>query len=105
MARTDAGDMNALHTGTEDLGSPTKSAVTIIGLGPMGRAMARALRAKHHAVTVWNRTPARAAEVLSTGARLAATPAEALRASELVLLSLTDYQAMYDVLGASTDAL
>ena len=31
--------------------------VTVIGLGPMGQAMARALLAGGHPVTVWNRTP------------------------------------------------
>jgi 3-hydroxyisobutyrate dehydrogenase-like beta-hydroxyacid dehydrogenase len=81
------------------------TSVTIIGLGPMGQAMARALRAKSYDVTLWNRTPARATELIGIGAKLAATPAEAVKASELVILSLTDYQAMYDILGASTDAL
>ena len=33
--------------------------VTVIGLGPMGQAMARALQAGGHPVTVWNRTPSR----------------------------------------------
>jgi 3-hydroxyisobutyrate dehydrogenase-like beta-hydroxyacid dehydrogenase len=81
------------------------SAVTVIGLGPMGQAMTHALLARDHAVTVWNRTPARAADVVAAGARLAATVADALEASELVLLSLTDYQAMYDVLEASAPSL
>jgi 3-hydroxyisobutyrate dehydrogenase-like beta-hydroxyacid dehydrogenase len=71
----------------------------------MGQAMARALCAKSYEVTLWNRTPARATELIGIGAKLAATPAEAVKASELVILSLTDYQAMYDILGASTDAL
>jgi 3-hydroxyisobutyrate dehydrogenase-like beta-hydroxyacid dehydrogenase len=74
--------------------------ITLFGLGPMGQAMARAWRAQGYAVTVWNRTAARAAEVVAAGATLAATPREALAASELVILSLTDYQAMYDVLGS-----
>jgi 3-hydroxyisobutyrate dehydrogenase-like beta-hydroxyacid dehydrogenase len=73
--------------------------VTLIGQGPMGRAMARALCAQGYAVTVWNRTAARAADAVTAGATLAATPAEAVAASELVILSLTDYQAMYDILG------
>lgn len=72
--------------------------VTVIGLGPMGRAMAAALlRAGHH-VTVWNRTPGRADELVAAGAALAATPAAAIAASPLTVLSLTDYQAMYAIL-------
>ncbi|MFD8598130.1 NAD(P)-dependent oxidoreductase [Kitasatospora sp. NPDC059646] len=80
-------------------------AVTVIGLGPMGRAMARTLLAAGRPVTVWNRTPSRAAELVAEGAALAATPAAAVRAGGLVLLSLTDYPAMYDILGPATAAL
>ncbi|WP_437944234.1 NAD(P)-binding domain-containing protein [Sorangium sp. So ce281] len=57
------------------------------------------------AVTVWNRTPSRADELVTAGATLARTPADALVASELIILSLTDYPAMYDILGGSTGAL
>ncbi|MFI2365501.1 NAD(P)-dependent oxidoreductase [Promicromonospora sp. NPDC019610] len=76
--------------------------VTVIGLGPMGQAMVRTLLAADHPVTVWNRTPGRAADVVAAGAWLAPTPADAVAASDLVLLSLTDYQAMYDILGPTT---
>ncbi|MEU3788636.1 NAD(P)-dependent oxidoreductase [Streptomyces fructofermentans] len=81
------------------------SAVTVIGLGPMGRAMTRVLLRAGHPVTVWNRTAARADGVVADGATLAATPGEAVEASGLVVLSLTDYQAMYDVLGGATGSL
>lgn len=77
--------------------------VTVIGLGPMGRAMTGALLDAGHPVTVWNRTASRADGVVARGAVLAASPAEAVRASEVVVLSLTDYQAMYDVLGPVED--
>ncbi|GAB2469966.1 NAD(P)-binding domain-containing protein [Promicromonospora xylanilytica] len=79
--------------------------VTLIGLGPMGQAMVHALLKEGHQVTVWNRTPGRAADVVAAGATLADSPADALAASELVILSLTDYQAMYDILGPATEAL
>ncbi|MFD7031682.1 NAD(P)-dependent oxidoreductase [Streptomyces sp. NPDC059917] len=82
-----------------------KSAVTVIGLGPMGRAMTRALLAAGHPVTVWNRTAGRADGVVAEGAVLAATPGEAVGASDLVLLSLTDYPAMYDVLDGAAASL
>ncbi|MGC4943541.1 NAD(P)-dependent oxidoreductase [Kribbella sp. DT2] len=84
---------------------PDRTPVTLIGLGPMGQAMVRTLLAAGRPVTVWNRTPARAAGVVADGAVLAATPAEAVEASELVILSLTDYQAMYDVLEPATASL
>ncbi|EHK87519.1 6-phosphogluconate dehydrogenase NAD-binding protein [Saccharomonospora azurea SZMC 14600] len=72
----------------------TREPVTVIGLGPMGQAMVTALLDAGHAVTVWNRTASRADTV-----------ADALAASELVILSLTDYQAMHDILDPATDAL
>jgi 3-hydroxyisobutyrate dehydrogenase-like beta-hydroxyacid dehydrogenase len=76
--------------------SPTP--VTVIGLGPMGQAMVNVLLGHGHPVTVWNRTASRAADLVARGAKPAATPADAVAASELVLLSLTDYQAMYEIL-------
>jgi 3-hydroxyisobutyrate dehydrogenase-like beta-hydroxyacid dehydrogenase len=81
------------------------SAVTVIGLGPMGQAMTRTLLAAGHPVTVWNRTAGRADGVVTDGATLAATPGEAVEASDLVILSLTDYQAMYDILDSATASL
>ncbi|MFJ7592215.1 NAD(P)-dependent oxidoreductase [Streptomyces sp. NPDC097617] len=81
------------------------SAVTVIGLGPMGQAMTRTFLSAGHPVTVWNRTARRADGVVADGAVLAATPGEAVEASELVLLSLTDYQAMYDILDSATASL
>jgi 3-hydroxyisobutyrate dehydrogenase-like beta-hydroxyacid dehydrogenase len=78
--------------------------VTVIGMGPMGRAMARAFLAAGRPTTVWNRTPGRADELVAAGAVRAATAAEAVAANELVVLSLTDYQAMYDILGGTGDA-
>ncbi|MGW6405124.1 NAD(P)-dependent oxidoreductase [Streptomyces sp. NPDC055134] len=81
------------------------STVTVIGLGPMGQAMTRTLLTAGHSVTVWNRTASRADGAVSDGATLAATPSEAVEASDLVILSLTDYQAMYDILDGATESL
>lgn len=75
------------------------SPVTVIGLGPMGATMARTFLANGHPTTVWNRTPSKAAPLVEQGATLAATMADALAASELVVISQTDYQAMYDSIG------
>ncbi|MDG5802625.1 NAD(P)-binding domain-containing protein [Streptomyces ossamyceticus] len=81
------------------------SSVTVIGLGPMGQAMTRTLLAVGHPVTVWNRTASRADGLVADGATLAATPGEAVEASDLVILSLTDYRAMYDILDRATASL
>jgi len=77
--------------------------VTVIGLGPMGQAMTRLLLKAGHPVRVWNRTAARADAVVAEGATRAATPADAVAAADLVILSLTDYQAMDDILGPLGD--
>jgi 3-hydroxyisobutyrate dehydrogenase-like beta-hydroxyacid dehydrogenase len=73
--------------------------ITFIGLGPMGQAMVRALVKAGHEVTVWNRTPSKAEGL---GATVASTVADALAASEVVFLSLTDYQVMFDLIDGQT---
>jgi 3-hydroxyisobutyrate dehydrogenase-like beta-hydroxyacid dehydrogenase len=94
------------HTTPDPMNSPRHFApVTVIGLGPMGRAMVTTLMKAGHPVTVWNRTSSRAAELVAAGATLAPTPSDAVMASKLVILSLTDYPAMYDILGGSSGAL
>jgi 3-hydroxyisobutyrate dehydrogenase-like beta-hydroxyacid dehydrogenase len=71
----------------------TASSVTVIGLGSMGSAQARALIRRGHRVTVWNRTRERAAALVSEGATLARTPAEAVASSPLVIMCMLDYAA------------
>ncbi|MDL5199041.1 NAD(P)-binding domain-containing protein [Streptomyces sp. ALI-76-A] len=83
----------------------SKQSVTVIGLGPMGQAMVHALLAKGHPVTVWNRTSSRADALVARGAVLATSAEDALTANELVVLSLTDYDAMYAVLEPASHAL
>ncbi|THC48296.1 NAD(P)-binding domain-containing protein [Streptomyces sp. A1499] len=78
--------------------SSASQSVTVIGLGPMGQAMAAAYLDHGYRVTLWNRTPSRADALVERGATLAATAEEALRANELVVLSLTGYDAMYAIL-------
>lgn len=68
--------------------SPTP--VTLLGLGAMGTALARTWLAAGHPLTVWNRSPGRGAELAREGARVAATAAEAVAASPLVITCLLD---------------
>jgi 3-hydroxyisobutyrate dehydrogenase len=60
------------------------------GLGTMGAAMAANLRRADFEVTVWNRTPGRAAEVVALGAADTATAADLGRASDVVVLCVSD---------------
>ncbi|MET8662182.1 NAD(P)-dependent oxidoreductase [Streptomyces griseus] len=82
-----------------------RNAVTVIGLGPMGHAMAEVLLDRGYAVTVWNRTASRADGLVARGATLAQSPAEAVAANEVVIISLTDYAAVDAVLEPATHAL
>ena len=65
-----------------------KTPVTVLGLGAMGTALARAFLAAGHPTTVWNRTPGRSPELDTLGATRAATAAEAVAASPLVVVCL-----------------
>ncbi|MER5771007.1 NAD(P)-dependent oxidoreductase [Streptomyces sp. NPDC001985] len=85
--------------------SGPRQPLTLIGLGPMGRAMAAVLLDRGHEVTLWNRTASRADELVERGAVRAASVADALAANELVILSLTDYDAMYGLLEPAAGAL
>ena len=73
--------------------------VTVLGLGAMGHALAAAFVDAGHRVTVWNRTPGRADRLVARGAREAVTAAEAVRASDLVVVCLLDQTASRAVLG------
>lgn len=85
--------------------SDSNRSVTVIGLGSMGQAMVRAFLDAKIDVTVWNRTAARAEAMVELGAKRAESVAEALDANRVIVVSLTDYQAMYAVLGQAPDHL
>ncbi|MGW7310062.1 NAD(P)-dependent oxidoreductase [Streptomyces sp. NPDC054835] len=87
--------------------SPAPRAVTVIGLGPMGRALAGAFLAAGVRTTVWNRTPGRDGELVARGALGAATAEEAVAASPLTVVCVVDYDASDAVLrrGPVTAAL
>jgi len=71
----------------------SQTPVTVIGLGAMGTALTRALLAAGHPTTVWNRTSAKAAPLVSDGATAAATIEEAVAASPLIITCLTTFKA------------
>ena len=73
--------------------------VSLIGLGPMGIALARALRSKY-TLTVWNRTAERAEPLLNQGTVLAASALAAVQASPVVLVCVADYAASRAILAA-----
>ena len=70
-----------------------QSAVTVLGLGPMGRALAGAFLDAGVRTTVWNRTPGRDADLVARGAIGAGTAAEAVAASPVTVVCVVNYDA------------
>ena len=71
--------------------------ITVVGMGNMGRAFAARALGKSHQVTIWNRTPGRAADLTADGALEAASPRAAVTGADAVLVVLADDDAVLDV--------
>jgi 3-hydroxyisobutyrate dehydrogenase len=72
--------------------------VGFIGLGLMGKPMATNLVKAGHSVTVWNRTPERAKEVVDAGGKLAKTPHEVAEGCDFLITMVSDPGALEEVL-------
>ncbi|SDM16982.1 NAD(P)-dependent oxidoreductase [Nonomuraea jiangxiensis] len=72
--------------------------VTVIGLGLMGEALAGAFLGAGHPTTVWNRTAAKADRLRAQGALVADSVADAVAASPLVVVCVSDYTAVHGLL-------
>ena len=75
-----------------------------IGLGLMGMPMTRRLLAAGHAVTVWNRSPAKAATLVELGATSAECPCELAANAGIIFMCITDAAAVEEVV-FGTDGL
>ena len=64
--------------------------IALLGLGTMGAGMAANWLTKGFALSVWNRTPARAQTLISKGARAAATPREAAAGADFIFAMVAD---------------
>jgi 3-hydroxyisobutyrate dehydrogenase len=64
--------------------------VGFLGLGTMGAAMAGNLARAGFAVTAWNRTPGRAPDLDELGVTRAASPAAVARATDVVVVCVSD---------------
>ncbi|MGX1312964.1 3-hydroxyisobutyrate dehydrogenase-like beta-hydroxyacid dehydrogenase [Streptomyces calvus] len=78
--------------------SSEQSAVTVLGLGPMGRALAGAFLDAGLRTTVWNRTPGRDGDLVARGATAAPSPEAAVAASPLTVVCVVNYDASDAVL-------
>jgi len=67
------------------------------GIGLMGLPMCRRLLAAGYPLTVWNRNPAKCAQLVEAGARQVATPAELCQHADVVMLCLADTAVVQEV--------
>jgi 3-hydroxyisobutyrate dehydrogenase-like beta-hydroxyacid dehydrogenase len=72
--------------------------VSVMGLGSMGAALARLFLDRGHSVTLWNRSKEKATDLVTAGATLAASPAEAVAASAVTVVCVYDYAAVDAIL-------
>lgn len=79
--------------------------VAFIGLGNMGSAIAGCVLKAGHELTVWNRTAAKTESLAARGAKVASSPAQAVRDAEVVITSLMDDKSVVDVVKAAEGIL
>jgi 3-hydroxyisobutyrate dehydrogenase len=78
-------------------------AVSLFGTGLLGAAVAQRFLERGYRVVVWNRTKSKADDLAASGATVAASPAEALLATNVSVLFLADATAIREtLLGVST---
>jgi 3-hydroxyisobutyrate dehydrogenase len=73
------------------------STVAVVGLGAMGSRIAGRLLDAGYPVVVWNRTPAKAEELVARGAERASTPTDAARRADAVITMVADPAALQAV--------
>src|SRR6266403_4518066 len=79
--------------------------ISYVGLGTMGSGMVSNLLKAGYELTVWNRGVERNKPFASNGARVADTPANAVRDAELVMYSLSNDQAVEEVVFGANGVL
>ncbi|ASR36738.1 hypothetical protein BAY61_18975 [Prauserella marina] len=82
-----------------------RTPVTVLGLGEMGTALATAFLDGGHPTTVWNRTRDRTGPLVAKGARAAATVAEAVAASPLIVVNVKGNDVARELLESAGEAI
>jgi 3-hydroxyisobutyrate dehydrogenase-like beta-hydroxyacid dehydrogenase len=68
--------------------------ISYLGLGTMGSGMASNLLKVGYNLTVWNRSPKKCEPLARKGARVADSPADAVRDVELIMYSFSNDEAV-----------
>ena len=79
--------------------------VAFLGTGLLGGAMAEGMLSRGDAVTVWNRTEAKARALEAAGAKVAATPGDAVAGAERVHMTLPDDAIVEQLMAAAIPRL
>lgn len=87
----------------EHTGADRPSRIAVVGTGTIGAAVTAVLLSGGRRVTVWNRSPERAAALVDRGAVPAADVIAAVADSSLVLVCLADYAAAEQALAPLRD--
>jgi 3-hydroxyisobutyrate dehydrogenase-like beta-hydroxyacid dehydrogenase len=82
-----------------------KPTVGLIGLGLMGKPMGRNLLKAGFPLVVWNRTAARAEDLVREGAKFGANPRETAQQADVLITIVSDPPALEEVLWGAAGAL
>src|ERR1700720_3769312 len=83
------------------MASNTLPPIVLLGTGLMGAPMARNILKAGYPLTVWNRSRAKAEDLVAAGAKLALTTAEAAAAGAIIIAMLENGGIVEEVLFAS----
>jgi 3-hydroxyisobutyrate dehydrogenase len=81
------------------------TSVAFLGTGLLGGAMVEGMLRRGDAVTVWNRTEAKARALEAYGAKVAPTPADAVAGADRVHMTLPDDEIVDRIVAAFTPSL
>ena len=81
------------------------SDISVIGLGKMGAALAVTLLENGYGVTVWNRSPDKAAALTEKGAHAAASLGAAVDASNVVIICVRNHHTSHQLLAGQESRL
>ena len=82
---------------TPRLNMTAERSVSVLGLGQMGSAIARAYVTAGWKAIVWNRSAAKAGPLVAKGAIAAKSATECVSASRLVISCLLDHKALHEI--------
>ncbi len=71
--------------------------LAVLGLGNMGSALAHCLLKSGYSVCVWNRTPEKTRSFANAGAKICASPDDAVAASDFVIVCIKSHKETVDL--------